>query len=157
MAITDKRTALETRPAEFEKRLFFAARNLAIEALLLRIETSMLRKGFDVEAEWRESSRGGPVLDLRLKNPKPSASAWEFAHAAVWISRDRIRVLESQKVSECFYSVASVHSTEDSPHRESKHVQAYRKLVQKMGDDGYFANEVSKVNYPFDYQPHSSY
>ena len=157
MASPDKRTALESRPAEFENRLFFAARNLAIEALLLRIETSMLRAGFDVTAEWKESSRGNPSLQLKLKNPKPTATSWEVADATVWLIRDRIQVLERHKISDCLYGVDSVHPTEHWPWRESKLVAEFRERVRQMGADGYFAREVAKVNYPFDYEHHSSF
>lgn len=157
MAKPDKRDALVTRPKDFESRLFFAARNLAIEAMCLRIETSMLRQGFDVTAEWKESSRGNPTLQLKLKNPKPTATSWEFAEAAVYVARDRITVLERHNISECFYRLDSVHPTEHWPWRESKLVADFRALVRKMGDEGYFAAEVDKVNYPFEYGHHSSF
>lgn len=157
MVKPDKRTTLVTRPADFDSKLFFAARNLAIEALCLRIELSMLRQGFDVTAQWKESSRGNPTLQLQLKNPKPTATSWEFAEASVYIARDRITVLERHNISECFYSVESVHPTEYAPHRQSKHVLEYRELVRKMGNDGYFASEVDKVNFPFEYGHHSSF
>lgn len=153
-----KREALKTRPGDFENRLFFAARNLAIEALMLRIETGMLRKGFDVDVEWRESSYGGPTLAMKLKNPKLTpTSAWTYAEATVSISRDRINVLERHKLSDCFYSVTAVHPTEHWPFKVSKYVQGFRDLVKQLGDEGYFTAEVNKVNYPFEYNSSSSY
>jgi hypothetical protein len=157
MAKPDKRDALVTRPKDFDNRLFYAARNLAIEALCLRIETGMLRKGLDVTAVWRESSLGNPTLELKLKNPKMTATSWEFATATVAVTRDRISVLERPKISECFYRVASVHATEYWPWRESKYVGDFRELVKTMASDGYFEREVDKVNYPFDYNHHSSF
>ena len=157
MVKPDKRDALVARPKDFDNRLFYAARNLAIEALCLRIETSMLRKGFDVTAEWRESSFRNPQLELKLKNPKATATSWEFATATVGLIRDRITVLERHSISECFYSVATVHATEYWPCRESKYVADFRELVKTMAGAGYFETEVDKVNYPFDYNHHSSF
>lgn len=152
-----KSTALAMRPASFENRLFFAARNLAIEAMCLRIETRMLRLGFDVTAVWKEGSFGGPLLYLRLKNPKPSATGWEYAEATIWIDRDSIRVFDRDQVSECFYRVARIAATEHWPFKTSKYVQDFRNQVTELADDGFFKAEVDKVNYPFDYEHHSSF
>lgn len=157
MANPDKREALVTRPKSFDGLLFFAARNLAIEAMCLRIETSMLRQGFDVRAVWRESSFGNPVLELRLKNPKPTSSGWTYASATVALTRDTIPVHQRDSISECFYAVASVHATEYWPWRESKLVSGFREQVKKWDDEGYFVSEVAKVNFPFEYQHHSSF
>lgn len=152
----EKRVALATLPAQYENRLFYAARNLAIEAMLLRLEVLMLRGGFDVETGWRESSMYGPTIEVKLKNPKPLKSAWEFATASVTVERSTIKV-PSQKASECFYSLKSVHSTEYSPYRESKYVQDFRAYFQRLADERYFLDEINKVNYPFDYKFFSSY
>ena len=148
MTHLDKRTALEARPAEFENRLFFAARNLAIEAFMLRLEVLMLRAGHDVLVEWAESSMWAPTVRIQFKNPKPTASAWQFATASVHVERERILV-PREMASECFYSLKSVSSTEYWPYKESKGVLAFRTFVQKLADDGYFASEINKLNYPF--------
>lgn len=157
MVKPDKRDALAARPKNFEGLLFYAARNLAIEAMCLRIETSMLRQGFDVQALWKESSFGNPFLELRLKNPKPTGSGWEYASATVALTRDTITVHQRDSISECFYTVASVHATEYWPWRESKLVSSFRERVKTWGDEGYFVSEVEKVNFPFDYNHHSSF
>ena len=49
--LIDKRTALHGEDPDLRNRLFFAARNLAIEALLLRLENRLLREGFSVRCE----------------------------------------------------------------------------------------------------------
>lgn len=153
----DKRVALTKLPNQYENRLFFAARNLAIEALLLRIEVLMLRAGHGVKVEWHESSMHAPSIRIMFMNPKPSSSSWEYATAAVYVERERIKVPSQDKASECFYSLKMVHTTEHWPYKESKAVQAFRTFAQKLADDGYFADEVNKVNYPFDYHSHSSF
>jgi len=152
----EKRVALATLPEQYESRLFFSSRNLAIEAVLLRLEVLMLRAGFDVEIGWRESSLQGPTIDVKLKNPKPLKSAWDFATASVTLERETIKV-SAGNASECFYCLKSVHSTEYSPYRESKYVQDFRAYFQKLADQGYFLDEINKVNYPFDYKFFSSY
>lgn len=151
-----KRVALAKLPDQYESRLFFAARNLAIEAFMLRLEVLMLRAGHDVLVEWAESSMWAPTLRIQFKNPKPSQSAWQFATASVHVERERITV-PREKASECFYSLKSVASTEYWPYKESKAVLAFRTFVQKLADDGYFAAEINKLNYPFDYYSHSGF
>ena len=60
--------------SELRNRLFFAARNLAIEALLLRLENRLLREGFPVRCEWNETSFGSPSIVLQLPLRAPSNS-----------------------------------------------------------------------------------
>lgn len=155
MTTVDKRKALEVLPPNYESRLFFAARNLAIEAMLLRLENAFLRKGFDCSAEWRESSFGGPVISLKLKNPKPKESAWEFATASIYVDRDTITAPQD-KASQCFYRLKDVQAFEYGG-RESKYVLGFRTMAQEMGDTGHFAAEIDKVNFPFEYGFHSNY
>jgi hypothetical protein len=152
----EKRVALVTLPNHYENRLFFSARNLAIEALMLRIEVLMLRAGHDVKVEWQESSMYAPSIRIMFMNPKPTASSWEYATAQVYINRERINV-PREKASDCFYSLKMVHTSEHWPYKESKAVAAFRAFAQKLADEGYFETEVNKVNYPFDYSSHSSF
>lgn len=152
----EKRVALTKLPDQYESRLFFAARNLAIEAFVLRLEVLTLRAGHDVLVEWAESSMWAPTVRIQFKNPKPTSSAWQFATASVHVERERITV-PREKASECFYSLKSVSSTEYWPYKESKAVLAFRAFVQKLADDGYFAAEINKLNYPFDYYSHSGF
>lgn len=152
----EKRVALAKLPDHYESRLFFAARNLAIEAFMLRLEVLMLREGHDVLVQWSESSIWEPQVRVQFKNPKPTQSAWQFATASLYVERERITV-PAAKASECFYSLKSVSSTEYWPYKESKAVLAFRTFVQKLADDGYFAAEINKLNYPFDYYSHSGF
>ena len=152
----EKRVALVKLPDQYENRLFFSARNLAIEAFMLRLEVLMLRAGPDVLAEWVESSMWAPPVRIQFKNPKATSSSWQFATASAHVERERITV-PREKASECFYSLKSVSSTEYWPYKESKAVLAFRTFVQKLADDGYFAAEINKLNYPFDYYSHSGF
>lgn len=156
MTNVDKRIALMVVPDQYESRLFFAARNLAIEAMMLRMEVHLLRKGFDCAVSWSESSFSAPVLQLRLPNPKPTQSNWEFAQAVAYLIRDTIAV-PRDKGSACFYSLKSVEAWEYCPGRESKYVVGFREAIQALADSGYFAAEIAKLNYPFEYDFHSNY
>lgn len=156
MTNVDKRIALKVLPDHYENRLFFAARNLAIEAVMLRLEGLLLRKGFDCAASWAESSFSAPCLELRLANPKPSQSSWEFAHAFAYLNRETIAV-PRDKGSACFYSLKSVEAWEHCPGRESKYVLGFRDAVQALADSGHFASEIEKLNFPFDHDHHSSF
>jgi hypothetical protein len=125
--------------------------------MMLRIETRMLRAGFDVTVHWSESSAYAPSVELRLANPKPGTSFWEYATASISVKRERIRVYDKEQVSECFYSVNTVSPTEHWPGKQSKYVLDFRALVAQLRDEGYFHAEVNKVNYPFDRSSHSGF
>jgi hypothetical protein len=154
MSDTDKRKALEVLPSHYENRLFFAARNLAIEALLLRLENLMLRKGFDCAVEWSESSFNAPVIALKLKNPKPKESSWEFATVSLYLNRDTIQA-PKDKASDCFYSLRDAQLYEYG--RDSKYVLNFRAATQELHEAGHFSSEINKVNFPFDHDHHSSF
>ena len=101
---------------ELRNRLFFSARNLAIEALLLRLENRLLREGFPVRCEWNETSFGSPgiVLQLPLRAPSNSEdddsdNLWVVCSARV--AREKISAQDD--LSACFYSLGGpvVHET----------------------------------------------
>lgn len=57
-----------TTDKDLRRRLFFSARNLAIETVLLRLENLLLREGFPAKCEWSESSFGGPTVSVMMMN-----------------------------------------------------------------------------------------
>jgi hypothetical protein len=151
----DKKLALTAvKPGELPNRLFYQARNLAIEAMMLRLENQLLRQGFAVNCVWSESSRGGPTVYLRMPNPKPDAS-WVCGECALHVTRERISVPPG--LSECFYTLASVHTSEYWRGRQPQKLLDFRAAVQALGDSGHLAEEIAKVNYPFEYDHHSSF
>src|SRR5690606_40794458 len=92
-------------------RLFYQARNLAIEAMLLRLETRLLRAGFPAQCVWSESSRSSPVIEIRMFNTKrASADSWEFGQCRVVLNREAVQAPEF--LSPCVYSLRQVRSEE---------------------------------------------
>jgi hypothetical protein len=157
----DKRARLAAAIAagtDFENRLFFAARNLAIEAMLLRLTVKLRDSGFPTaECVWSESSFGAPVVEFRFRNPKPdSADSWEYGKCTLRLIRDRV-LATAPVPSDLFYEVKSLEATEYWRGPQPSRLLTFRAAVQAMFDSGELAKEVLKVNYPFDYQSHSSF
>ncbi len=151
----DKATALaDIKPGAISNYLFFQARNLAIEAVLLRLENQLLRKGFEVNCLWSEGSLGGPIVYLRMPNPKPDQS-WTYGQCQVHVKRERIN--GPSDLSQCYYTLAHVHTTEYWRGRQPQKLLDFRAAVQALADSGHLAEEILKVNYPFEYSSHSSF
>ena len=150
----DKRQSLTLHKGpDLESRLFFSSRNLAIEAMLLRIENSLLRQGFDAQCLWSESSFNAPVIYIRMMNPSKNAN-WEYGQCAAWLSRDTIK--GPSHLSTCFYSLKEFTKFEGEG-RESKLLQSFRDAVESLHLSGHLASEIAKVNYPFEYPTFSSF
>lgn len=151
----DQLAALKGSGSDLENRLFFAARNLAIEALALRLENHLLRKGFPTQCGWSESSFGAPTIYVRMLNPKPTPDGWEYGQCTLRLTRERIG--GPSGLSQLYYSLASIETSEYWRGRQPAQLLAFRAEVQALHDSGHLAAEVDKVNYPFDYTSHSSF
>lgn len=149
----DKRQAFEQPVPDLVHRLFYQARNLAIEAMLLRLSDALLRQGFNVRCVWSETSYGGPTVEVRLYNPKPGS--WSYGTCRLHLNRERIAAPD--EVSFCFYSLKDVATGEHWGARQPKVLLDFRAAVQAMGDSGHLAREILTVNYPFDYESHSPF
>jgi hypothetical protein len=149
----DKRTALSAANGlNLENRLFFQARNLAIEALLLRLETTLLRQGFDAHCEWSESSFGGPLLYIRMHNPKKDGG-WQYGQCTATLARETICCPST--LSPCYYSLKSFSAEEYWGRKQPKLLLDFRHAVDELHKSGYLAAEIDKVNFPFDYKGRS--
>jgi hypothetical protein len=146
--LVDNRTGLENR-------LFFSARNLAIEAMMLRLEVQLLREGFPAKCEWRESSFGSPVLYISMEVGTDASGDAISGTCTVYVARDK--VLSPESISGCFYSQNGFSSTEHWPRKQPAKLLKFRERVQELHDSGYLAAEIAKVNYPFEYERHSSF
>ncbi|MNR71294.1 hypothetical protein D3C71_19090 [compost metagenome] len=144
---------LRTHP-ETINRLFFQARNLAIEAMLLRLENKLLRAGYPAECEWKESSFGPPTIELRMRNT--GRGEWEYGTCALRLRRERLTGVP-EFVSDCFYELDSLQASEYWGGRQPAKLLDFRQAVQDLYDTGELATEVAKVNYPFEYEPHSGF
>lgn len=152
---TDKRHAFVQPIPDLAHRLFYQARNLAIEAMLLRITDRLLRQGFNARCEWSESSFGAPNVYVRMYNLKPQPGRWEYGTCTLTLNRERI--LAPEHASHCFYSLKDVITTEYWGAKQPKQLLEFRSTVQALADEGYFAEEIAKVNYPFDSERYSVY
>jgi hypothetical protein len=149
----DKRTVFTERGLKLENPLFFQARNLAIEAMLLRLENRLLRQHFVAECLWSESSFRAPLIEIRLRNS--GKGAWEYGKCTLIVNRDKIQAPVS--LSPCYYSLASVETTEYWSGKQPKQLLDFRAAVAELAGSGYLAAEIEKLNYPFDYQPLSTF
>jgi hypothetical protein len=152
--MVDKKQALTLHTGQdFENRLFFAARNLAIESLLLRLELNLVRQGFDAKCVWREGSFGGPHLELRMMNPNKNQK-WDYAQCRAVVSRETIA--GPRHLSQCFYALERFDKYSGEG-RESKKLLAFREAVDALYQSGDLAAEIAKVNYPFEHEFLSSF
>lgn len=151
MAELDKREALKswTGSESDQNRLFFQARNLAIESLCLRIENRCLRAGLPVQVEWKESSFPSVSLRFTLTNPKKGQS-WTELTTSVLLKRSRISAPAS--LSECYYEYQGNVLGCASGRVPALLVQL-TELIQEMITEGELARIIAGANYPFDYKP----
>ncbi|KWT98243.1 hypothetical protein WDL1P1_00300 (plasmid) [Variovorax sp. WDL1] len=150
--ITKLRT-LQPTPGGMNE-LFYQARNLAIEALLLRLENQLLRSGFPAICAWNESSFSDPSIYIQLPNPKEGAS-WDVATCTLRVLRSKERAPDF--VSGCVYVVKGFSAVEHWRGKQPAKVVAFREAVTALHDSGHLAAEVLKVNFPFERGFHSTF
>lgn len=134
---------------------FFTARNLATEALLLRIETLLLREKFPVTCHLSEASNRAAKIDIRFHNQN-KASSWEYGTAIIHLNRDSIQVYNKDHASKIRYSLKSVVTSEYWGGKEPKKLLDFRARIDTLAQAGYFESLFNKVNYPFERGSQSS-
>lgn len=145
---------LSEKPAnDTLNRLFFDARNLAIEAMLRGLEVVLLRQGFPAECSWRETSFGGPTLDISMRNT--GSGSWELGTCAVRVARHRVSAPDF--LSDALYVAESFSATEYWRGKQPAKLLAFRDAVSVLWDSGELARRVLEVNYPFERPSHSSF
>ena len=77
------------------------------------------------------------------------------AVCSVRVSREKISAQDD--LSACFYSLGGPVVHETWRRRQPAKFVAFQRLVQEWADTGVLAEEITKVNYPFDYDPRSSF
>lgn len=150
LTLTEKKARLTAWKGHVddENRLFFQARNLAIEAICLRLELKLLRAGFNTTVNWSESSFGGPSLQFNLKNPKDNQSWTEYTGARFPIQRDTLS--SPSHLSKLVYHSPSLATIEPVSTRTPKLIGLFVAYLKELSDSGFIKAEVNKANYPFD-------
>lgn len=144
-----------TPSADNLNRLFFSARNLAIEAMLRGLEVELLRQGYPAECEWHEVSRGGPTVSISMLNTSGKADSWEKGTCSLQVKRTQERAPEY--FSNCIYVADSFSASEYWPRKQPAKLLAFREAVQALWDCGELQRRILRVNFPFDYDSHSSF
>lgn len=152
MTTPDKKSALEawTGSADDQARLFFQARNLAIEAMCLRIDNHLLRAGLPVKTEWKESSFNSVSLRITLSNPK-SGQSWTEVDCSILIRR--LRIKSPEHLSSCFYEYQGANLSLGP--RPTALMRDLASAVKALVDSEEMARLINEANYPFDYKPYS--
>lgn len=124
-------------------RLFFAARNLSVSKALYLIEDHFAQLGFDVKADWNESSFGNPSIDITLFEKKKEHLRY------CRLKRSTEGEWNPERTSSVMYSLEKVEWGSYSPYKLSAHVINFQ---QELASPAFFSmvNElVHACNYPF--------
>lgn len=147
--------ALEFEPAgESLGTLFYAARNLAIEALLRNIEVRLLRMGFPAECSWDETSFGA-TAQLRICMRNTGSGSWTLGTCLVMVARHKMPA--PAHVSSFLYSASSFEGDEYWGAKQPAKLLQFRQAVQALWDSGELSGMVLGINHPFERPFHSSF
>lgn len=132
-------------------RLFFAARNLAIQTMLLELSMTLRRRGFPAECEWLD---GAPaVLQLRMLNESPRGG---WTHGTCRVLVERSAATGPDCLSDRIYAAQSFDENEYWAGRQPAKLMEFRAAVREMWEAGTLQQHVLNLNYPFDYHSYSS-
>ena len=151
--MNNKHSLIE-RPDNFENRLFYQARNLAIESFMLRLENKLLRLGYTVKCEWVESYNSSPQIYINYLYDKKDDT--KRGQCVLFIERETIQVFDRNNISQCYYTLKNVWIDEHWYGRQPKSVLSFRDKIKELWDHGYIESEIEKINYPFEYKSYSS-
>ena len=151
--MNNKHSLIE-RPDNFENRLFYQARNLAIESFMLRLENKLLRLGYTVKCEWVESYNSSPQIYINYLYDKKDDT--KRGQCVLFIERETIQVFDRNNISQCYYVLKNVWIDEQWSGRQPKSVVSFRDKIKELWDHGYIEFEIEKINYPFEYKSYSS-
>lgn len=148
--------AAQVGSPELANRLFYAARNLAIEAMLLRLEVLLLREGYPVRCRWQESSFHAPTVSFDTLKAKPSEDGDEVQGSCT-LQLNRETVKAPGPLSACYYSVKCFSASEYYPRKQPAKLLAFRARLTELFESGRLAAEIATVNFPFDYESLSAF
>lgn len=132
--------------------LYFSARNLAIESLLLRLVAKLAHVSpSNIMADWRESSNAAPRIEISLKN----ADGELLATFVLPVEREI--VVGTSLPSPCMYRAGETCRYIPRPGRKSAVMRRFEDEAMKLWVLGALTEMVSAVNYPFEYTSFSGY
>lgn len=134
-------------------RLFFAARNGAIERLRLAVQTYFDDRGYRVRCLWNESSMGNPAFQIALHEKKDTHTRF------CWIEREKMwpPPALNDNVSSVTYRLKNIGNGEYYRYRKPKRAEEFDAILGSEEFFEFLAREVNGVNYPFTYESHSCF
>jgi hypothetical protein len=123
--------------------LFFSGRNLSISNVLYQIETYLGKLGFDVRAEWKESSFGNPLIYIYYNNKN------KHHQYSCELKRSKEGSWDSVRSSSIMYKLEKVTSTEYTPYQISAHILALQHALASQVFFDMVNGLVNACNYPF--------
>lgn len=150
----NKRNELAKQPESFINTLFFQARNLAIEVLLLNLKNLFRENNFNIsEVNWKESSFTSPYIEIILKNNKSNQS-WTEADFKIFINREKIKIYTNH-ISDCYYSFHSIMSPYG--YNRNNQLKSFNDFINEFFNSQENKKMIENVNYPFDRKYYSSF
>lgn len=137
---------LKTNPSELLNRLFFMARNGAIDHLLRAFEHYFRDKGFVVKAEWNEHCSAAAIRLVFVDKKK--------AEHLRTIFLNRTAEPAPSSVSPCMYAIQSI-ATSEYYRVMPKFAVDIHELMSTEEFQALAARLVNGANYPFTYASHS--
>jgi hypothetical protein len=134
--------AIETQ-TDIINRLFFSARNLTVTKALYTIENHLGNLGFDVKAEWKESSFGDPHIELIMMEKKKEH------YRSLRINRHVEGEWHPERTSSVMYKLEKIESSVYSPYQLSAHVINFQQELASTSFFDMVNNLVAACNYPF--------
>lgn len=123
--------------------LFFSGRNLSISNALYQIETYLCKLGFDIRAEWKESSFGNPLICIYYNNKN------KHHQYSCELKRSKEGSWDSVRSSSIMYKLEKVTSTEYTPYQISAHILALQHALASQVFFDMVSGLVNTCNYPF--------
>lgn len=135
-----------TVSSQTTNRLFFTARNLAIENMLRRIEAYFREKKFNIIAEWSENYNNSSIV-LKISDK-------DWRHCG--IERNIVDLKDNDAFSPCVYSLKYIQSGNYYRNSIPKKIAEMNEILKTIDFFNWLSSEVNKINYPFDYTSLSS-
>lgn len=151
----DKKDILENKIQDkeylFINRLFFQARDLAIQNTLLTIEKEInehFSNKYKIEVSFNSSSFYNPSIEVKLFNKHPKRSQWEFSLCSISLKREKINV-GTENISDIYLTMERVIVSEYWRYKMPDYVKQFKEFFEAKYDSEYGKELVDNLNFPF--------